>query len=145
MSAGRCGSKTRSRLGQNDAPVRNAERQIGEPDCRVMARNLLDMRRLGSEHAGSVDRGIESRQPVEHRLEIGERRIIGDEEVQGFVDASEGLRRLRHDAKFDLAGKVKGSRDDIRNERTDLAVARGEHHELLAALDDRHVIAEDPR
>ncbi len=90
-----------------------------------------------------LDRGIERGETIEHGLEVGERDVIVHEEGQGFVDAAEGARGLRHHAEGDLAGEVERRRDDIGNDRAQLSVGRGEADQIFADGDDLEIIADD--
>ena len=54
----------------------------------------------------------------------------------------ERLRCLGHDAQRDLAGEIEGRGEDVRNDRTDLAVKAGEGDQLFAPVDHFEIIGD---
>ena len=92
---------------------------------------------------GARDRVVERGQTVEHRLEVGEADVGGDEEAQRRVDLAEGARDLHQRAELDLAEEIERRADDEREVLAHLVVAGGEGGQPFAHVNDAHVIVED--
>jgi hypothetical protein len=139
----RLAGRKRQRIDARDLPpVRQAERDGVERNA--VGGGALCFLRFALT-ARAFDRGVERRETVEHGFELGERGVVVDEEGQRAFDAPEGARGLRHDAELDLAGEIERRGEDVGDDRAQLAIAGGEGHQFLLAIDDLQIVGVDRR
>ena len=118
------------------AAIGQAEGQIADGDARCCFCREYDAWRLVTDAAGFFDCVIKGHKTLDDREIIGQRDIGIDEEAQRAFDPTEGTGGLCENTKLYLADEVEGRCHNIGNDRADLAITGGEHHQLFAACDN---------
>ena len=83
-----------------------------------------------------ADRRLESGQPVEHGLPVGDARIGGDEEGERALHLAEGGSDLHQPAERERAEEIDRAHHQEREDDGDLGIACGQEGEPLGPLHD---------
>jgi hypothetical protein len=89
-----------------------------------------------------VDRYIERVQAIDHRFETGKVGVVVDKESQRAGHMPEGTSSLRHHTELDFTGEIERRREDIRNDRGNLAKCVRKRRDAHTSINEGEIIGD---